>query len=265
MKKGHILSASMTVEASLVLPLFLFAFLNLVSIIEVYRFQSNMSAAMHSVAKQMAAHGIEYEALSDGSVGTVEKAALTVYAANRVKNIVGEDYFEASPIMDGFTSISWFNSHVMEEDDCIDLAAVYNIKPPVSIMSFKGLRMYNRMCARAWTGYDNENQKNLAGNEEKIVYITPEGKVYHNSRVCTYLKLSIVSVDLSFIENMRNKNGEKYYPCESCGGGGKKVVFATDYGNRYHSTLQCSGLKRTIMAVPLSEAGGRGECTKCFD
>ena len=69
MKKARMLKASMTVEASLVLPLFLFAFLNLISVVEIYRLQSNMSAAMHSVAKQMAARGAEYEALAGGSAG----------------------------------------------------------------------------------------------------------------------------------------------------------------------------------------------------
>ena len=253
----------MTVEASLVLPLFLFAFLNLISIVEIYRLQSNMSAAMHSTAKQMAAHGIEYEALSGGSAGVAEKAALTAYAAGKVKNIVGEDYFKTSLIIDGFGSISWFHSHVMGDDDGIDLTAVYEVKPPISIMGFGSFRLYNRMCARAWTGYDNADNINSENDNERIVYITPEGEAYHNSRACAYLKLSIAAVDLSFLKNKRNENGEKYYPCESCGSDETGVVFITDFGNRYHSTLQCSGLKRTVTAVPLSEAGGRSECTKC--
>lgn len=43
--------ASMTVEACFVLPFFLFAFLNVISILELYRLQGNMSAAMHDTAK----------------------------------------------------------------------------------------------------------------------------------------------------------------------------------------------------------------------
>lgn len=39
----------MTVEAVLVLPLFLFAFLNLVSLMELYRLQSNLSQAMYTL------------------------------------------------------------------------------------------------------------------------------------------------------------------------------------------------------------------------
>ncbi len=263
MGKMRKLRASMTVEASLVFPLFLFAFLNLMSAMEIYRLQSNMSAAMHSVAKQMAAHGSEYEALSGGSTGLAGTAALTVYAVNKVKAEAGENYFKTSPIIEGFESISWLRSRVMTDDDCIDLTAEYKVKPPISLMGFGRLSVYNRMCARAWTGYDVENQGNMDGESEKIVYVTPTGSVYHNSRACTYLELSIVSVDLDFIENKRNENREKYYPCESCGGGETSVVFITNFGNRYHSTLKCSGLKRTIMAVPISEVGARGACEKC--
>lgn len=263
MSKKYKLNASMTVEAAFVLPFFLFAFLNLISIIEIYRLQSNMSAAMHSTAKEMASHGCEYEALGGGNVGTAEAAGLTVYASNRIKNILGNEYLETSPILEGFSSISWLHSSVMGKDDCIDLVAIYKVKPSIAIIGFDDFYMYNRIRTRAWTGYDNANAGLSGDNSEEIVYITPEGEVYHRSRGCTYIKLSIAAVDLSFLENERNASGAKYYPCESCGYTEKSTVFITNYGNRYHSTLRCSGLKRTVMAVPISQTGGRRECSKC--
>jgi hypothetical protein len=46
--------ASMTVEACMVLPLFLFAFLNVISIMDIFRLQGSMSAVMHDTAREMA-------------------------------------------------------------------------------------------------------------------------------------------------------------------------------------------------------------------
>ena len=107
---GH-LRASMTVEAAFVLPFFLFAFLNVISILEIYRLQSNMGAAMHMTAKEMAVCAYEYQALSDGDAGKAESLGLTyVYAANRVKGILGKKYLDNAPLKGGAPGIVWIRS-----------------------------------------------------------------------------------------------------------------------------------------------------------
>ena len=258
--------ASMTVEACFVLPFFLFAFLNVISILELYRLQGNMSAAMHDTAKQMAVYGYEYRELRETPAGAAESIGLTyLYAANKVQRTLGSAYLEHSPIAGGSQNISWIQSYVMREDDCIDLVAEYKIAPPIAVVGYQECTMYNRMRTRAWTGYDNA--KHGVGDstdmQEELVYITPDGEVYHKSKSCTYLKLSITAVDRSFLESIRNSDGGKYYACETCGDLCKNTLYITNYGNRYHSLLGCSKLKRTILSVPISQAGHRGACSKC--
>lgn len=258
------LRASMTVEACFVLPFFLFAFLNIISILELYRLQGNMSAAMHDTAKQMAIYGYEYKEMRGASTATAESLGLTyLYAANQVKSKLGTDYLDNSPIKGGALSISWLKSSVMQEDDCIDLVAEYKIKPPAAVVGYHEYILYNRMRTRAWTGYDNIGSNDRSGTEEEIVYITLEGKVYHRTRGCTYLKQSLMAVDISLLATKRNQNGEKYYPCEECGAACGDTVYISSYGNRTHSSLSCSKLKRTILAVPISQSGGRAPCSKC--
>lgn len=260
--KAH--TAGMTVEACLVLPLFLFAFLNVISIIEIYRLQGAMSAAMHDTAKQMAVYGYAYREIGGGSMGAVESVSLTyLYAAERVRSKLGTDYLENAPLSQGAFAISWLRSRVMQEDDCIDLVAEYTVRPPVAIIGYQPQTLYNRMRTRAWTGYDNAANASSGSAQERIVYITPDGSVYHGSRACTYLNLSIVSVDQGIVDTQRNEDGGRYYPCETCGNSCGSVVYITDYGDRYHASLGCSGLKRTILAVPISQTGGRGACSKC--
>ena len=151
----------------------------------------------------------------------------------------------------------------MNEDECIDLVAEYEIEPLSLIMGFSEFEMYNRMRTRAWTGYDNSKALSDKKSEEELVYITPEGAVYHKSRGCTYLKLTISAVDKDLLKDMRSEDGSIYYSCEGCGSKATGTVYITNYGNRFHSTISCSKLKRTIITVPISKTGGRGACSKC--
>lgn len=41
------------------------------------------------------------------------------------------------------------------------------------------------------------------------------------------------------------------------------ALFVTAYGDCYHSTLGCSGLKRTIKAVKLKDVGNLRPCSRC--
>ncbi len=256
--------ASMTVEAAFVLPFFLFAFMNIISILEIYRLQSNVSAAMHLTAKEMSVCAYEYKEIFGEDVSKAESLGLTyIWASNRAGGILGDDYLKSSPIKNGSSAISWYRSSVLEDDDCIDLIATYTVKPFVSVIGFGDFTMYNRIYTRAWTGYDNAAAASNGTSSEEIVYITPDGTVYHRSRSCTYLKLSIVAVSMDVLESERNAGGAIYYPCEECGSSAGNTVYVTSYGTRYHSSLSCSKLKRTIQAVPISQVGNRSACSKC--
>ena len=103
-------------------------------------------------------------------------------------------------------------------------------------------------------------------NEDKmVVYITETGIVYHKDSHCTYLEPSVRAVPADGLEALRNQDGGKYYLCEHCGryGQAQGVYYITEYGDRYHTTAMCSGLKRKIYAVPIEEAKGKGACSKC--
>lgn len=246
---------SMTVEAAFVLPFCLYAMVNLMSIMELYRLQGNLSAAMHNTAKDMAvyAHSIENNST----------ALNATYAGIKVESELGEKYLNHSPVTGGAMGILWLQSRFLQEDECIDLVASYHVGPTFRLMGYSGFAMYNRTRTRAWTGYDNAGAAGNGRNEEQLVYITPSGSAYHLSKNCSYLKLSIQGVDKDIVGELRNKDGSIYYACDDCGNQDSSRVFVTDYGNRYHTTLQCSGLKRTIYLVPISQAQGRTPCSKC--
>ena len=253
---------SMTVEAALVVPLLLFAIWNLISILEIYRLQSNLSYALHATAKDMAVYAHTYEKVTGDEDSFVESIGLTyLYAQGQVTEKVGKLYLDTSPLKDGADSIGWMRSRILE-DDCIDLIATYQVEPAISILGFDDIGMYSRMRTRAWTGYDNAGET-IGQAGERLVYITPNGEVYHMKRGCSYLRLSIRAVTKDELATLRNQDREIYDACKACDGASKNTVFITDYGDCYHASLRCMGLRRTIEVVPMSQVGARTKCQKC--
>lgn len=264
LSSGKKVRASMSVEAALVMPLFLFAIINLISVIEIYRVQSNLSAAMHRTAKEMAVYGYEYQELTgEESAYKLESLGLTyLFAAQEVNDILGEEYLEASPIQNGVKGISWLRSKVLEDEDCIDLIATYQVAPMIGIMGFGSFSMCNRMRARAWTGYSVASGDTEAEYED-LVYVAEYGTVYHLSSYCTHLKLSIQAVDIERIGEYRNQDGKEYMECDRCFDEYAVTFYITDYGELAHCSLTCSSLKRTYETVSLSEVGDKTLCQKC--
>ena len=141
----------------------------------------------------------------------------------------------------------------------INLQVNYYIKIPISLFEVKGVSICQKSKSHKWIGDRTD------GKQSDYVYVTKHGTVYHRSRKCHYLDLSIKSADYVQISGMRNKNEHKYSACSGCVVknyvSGK--VYVTDYGTCYHSDLACSGLKRTIYLILLEETGGKRACGKC--
>ena len=97
------------------------------------------------------------------------------------------------------------------------------------------------------------------------MYVTKHGTVYHRSRKCHYLDLSIKSADYAQISGMRNKNEHKYSACSGCVVKNyvSRKVYVTDYGTCYHSDLACSGLKKNHLSDSVGRDGGKRACGKC--
>ena len=120
--------------------------------------------------------------------------------------------------------------------------------------------------ARPFTGRKYKNTGNENSEDNRIVFVTKNGKVYHTSNICSHIRLSVKAVDYSIVGGMRNKGGAKYYPCEYCARGGLSgTVYITEDGNRIHKNKNCSGIKRTVISIKKSDAEARGyrPCERC--
>lgn len=257
--------ASVTVEAAFVLPLFLFFMLHILSAISMIEAQSRLGAALHQTGNQMAFAGYVYGKTMEGVPEGIAAVALTEgYARNRILSYAGGDYLEHSSIRNGAAGISFAGTSIMGRNDIVEICLSYEIEPLFSVMGFDAFGMKQCYYGKAWTGFNVEDGVSDITSEDPMVYITQTGTVYHTNRNCTYLNPSIQSISAEKVESVRNSSGAKYYPCQRCAGKQwQGQVYITEYGSSYHASVSCSGLKRTIYTIPLSEVGGRGRCTKC--
>lgn len=254
-----VLSGSLTVETALVLPIFMFMLISLMSFCRVMEYSDTVLSGLHQSARGMAAKAYISSAAGVGDLGGMSRIAGIAlsegYVSGKVQNRLNVKGFS-----DG--SISYMRSEIMSSD-MIDLIAVEEIPLLYGFLGKSTLRVMDRARVHAFTGYDNTRGVNSGVNEE-IVYITASGSVYHRSRNCSHLKVQVSSVAAGVIENMRSAQGAKYYECEYCHkNSGAGNYYITDYGNRYHTTVNCQALKRDISAVPVSKVSGRSACKSC--
>ncbi|MCR4610624.1 MAG: hypothetical protein K5644_01880 [Lachnospiraceae bacterium] len=142
----------------------------------------------------------------------------------------------------------------------ININCSYRLKNPITLFGRKTINMTSTACSRKWVGYDP-----LEGDEgDEYVFVTKYGTAYHKSLSCPYLKPSVHAISTQALKDSRNASGGKYTSCPLCKG--KKntgTVYITDYGDVYHSSLSCSGLKRSVNRIKLEDAGAYHACGKC--
>lgn len=263
------LSASMTLEASIALPLFIFFFVNIIAAIDIIRVQSEMEATLHQVGSEISL--LAYDLREGETVVSpegedlrlVSTGAINAYAYYQIKKELG-DKLDNSPVVDEISVTNMLSSKVMAGDDIIDIVIDYRVHPIISLIGFRSFLVESRYYGHAWTGYDLSHGRDCEENAEEMVYVTEYGSVYHRDIGCRYLNPSLQSVPFEQVGKLRNNDRSKYYPCQDCGQGVTGGnVFITDYGERYHTRVNCPGIKRKIYTIPISEVGGKAPCSGC--
>lgn len=147
----------------------------------------------------------------------------------------------------------------------ITLPDVYYYKPVGGIVPLPKVWIHNTVKVHAWTGKEFEAFADHTDEIEEMVYVAESGEVYHKSAGCSYLNVQVSQVGGKSISSMRNVYGEKYEPCETCSRNQKPsgTVYITKKGNRYHNLASCSGLKRTVRMVKMSDAAEMAVCKRC--
>lgn len=245
-KKG-----SLTIEAALVLPMFLFAMLSIISLLSLLLFHMKLQGALHQQAKSIAQQAYIEWNFSEAEVqmGILDE--------------VGESLIQKAPIKGGVSGIS-FSDTDLSDREFVKLSVSYEAELPYDFFHLFHRTFHQTALFHTWIGYEKGLDAGGTHVKEEYVYITETGEVYHRNRECSHIRLSIYEISAEELDAHRNASGGKYSSCEHCHSsltGG--VLYVTKDGDRYHNSLSCSGLKRTVIAVPISEVGNRRPCSGC--
>ncbi len=249
---------SMTVEASMVLPIFLFFMMTLLMAIEMVRLQSNLFAGLGS---SEAIHMEEQ----------IRRVLLDQPLLDHFNTDTAEGYLngQENGRLCLLGSISVRNLSDVQGNGKIEVEVQYQIRPfiywlPIGNSDGGGLHFQDELFVHDFNGYRGPIEGDCR-EEEEIVYITENGARYHTDTGCVSLRISVRTVHSSELSALRNQSGGRYYPCERCRPSQSGVFFITRDGDRYHRSADCSSLKRTVSVVTLKEAVRlkRTACSKC--
>lgn len=278
--------ASLTIEAALVLPVFLYFMLAFLYYIQIFTVQEQIQAAITKMGLNLSKSSYVMKEFigNDDSLSfdfTIFDEAYDIGLGQLVKGVadgyilklyaekyLNNEEINSSGIVDGFQGISFMNSRLLNHDEYIDIVVSYTIKFPIRIFSLSDKKFTQRVRLRSWTGHEVKAAYKRDGKntDTETVFITASGTVYHKTDTCSHIRLSVTTVQ-GIPNHLRNDNGAKYYPCETCCKGHVdpfSTLYITSDGTRYHTRRDCSGIKRSVREIPITEVGNRTPCKRCY-
>ncbi|MCR5830059.1 MAG: pilus assembly protein [Lachnospiraceae bacterium] len=274
-KWNNLLSGSLTVEASIVFPIFLFAVLSLISIFKFIGAEYEVEHAIFTAARRISSYGgvadVADELFPDVE-GIAGKIVDETVIGTAVREVLDDDVFEL--VKYGTWGLSFTGSELFS-NDTIRVECSYTLQVPFPFMGeLFGIPVKHVVTYRYFNGHEvpmilaeaEEASEEEEDSDPEYVYITETGSVYHTCTDCSSIKISRREMIFGSLESARNDSGGKYKPCEKCARGDPPgVVYVTNNGDRYHYKKDCSTLKRTVSKIKKSEALEKGYrlCKRC--
>ena len=292
-KKKACIDASVTVEAAIVIPVFIYAVMAVMYFIQVMAIRAHVNDALYITLRKSAGYAYAYENLGeyaakkaqesgiadgstiDSSSGTIKKGMAVETIRRMFLKELDDGYAEQNNIANGAAGFIFISTKVLQGNSVIDIKVSYYIKNPFDIFGQSKIKIADRKRINAWLGEDKDGYAKTQTEEAEYVYITAGGEVYHTDKECTHLLRYIKSCEGSEIAKLRNSSGAMYYPCQLCktdtsdtsdvssDAGEGDYIYYTEYGTRYHNNNECTELKRDIQKVRKSSVSNRRACIKC--
>lgn len=292
-------SASLTVEAALCLPVFLFTALMLLAPMKMIDEKRKLQNIMEAAAKDMAQAAYIEKLLEEEGSGFLSGRTGIEDSAEESRNEKRDEKGNASgEITDGIknglntgytagrvlTSLNgavirtpYFETCEILRSDMIEMELKYDMKLPFSIFGIESVPMSSVVNRRAWTGSEGGRGADRYGSGDmidgngydrdedgdEVVYIGKTSTVYHKSRHCHYLDNVLKPASGEQIETLRNASGGKYHACESCRPDTSGTVYIMESGTAYHKSSACKAIGAYAQEIKRRDAAHLGGCSYC--
>ena len=262
------LKGSVTVEASLVLPLFLIFIIQVYSLFEILTIYTKLQAACEETAVEAATVLALPEEAKQSELSSFLFSETLVREEIIRKARLGDS--ADSVILGGLGGLHLFRSDLATDGENVEIIVTYRVKPRLSPSILGTMTLVNHSKVRAWTGYEKAESGEGSGQQEEsgeTVYVTASGEAYHLYEDCTILRAKVEKVSGKELGNKRSEDRNIYYPCEFCCGSEKveaeKNYYITPWGARFHTDPSCNALKKRYTAISIGDVGNRHLCSVC--
>ncbi len=250
--------ASLSVEAAMVMSLFIFAVVTIMQIFRIMDVHRSMLAIAELECKRLCEYAYIENALqkdNDIRLDYVSKAGTKLLLSYDIQSKIDNSHVK---------NISTIRSKMLEDGEHISVVIDYAYELPFSIYNIGKIKQSAISYRRAWIGAavsaKDENQEDM---EDRIVYVGKGSTRYHNDRHCHYLYNDISAVSIDEVAGIRNSSGAKYKPCDRCGSAAAGTVYIMPAGTSYHTSRDCSAITAYVREVRLSEVKHMGACSYC--
>ncbi len=228
----------------MILPLFMLGLLALVSVLFMTNVRQKVQASLLMISEDLSVR------LADGL-----SIPMSEIEDELTESLTNEDFKYIENGRNGFD----MSGSDIDNGEYIALTVSFDLVPLTGRFGILHIPCCLNSFEHIWCGYEDPYFP-----DEVYVYITDESEVYHLDRECSHIRLSVRETTPDAVSFLRNSNGARYRSCELCHAKMTDArLFVSEDGDRYHNSITCSGLKRTVRAVKISEVGDRRPCSRC--
>ena len=243
---------SASLEAALLTPVFLCAMCCLMAIGQLLMVEGEIHYAAAQTLRICAKNETIKAYGTAGSKYNVSPAAVFY-------SLYNENSLCSSWVQGGKNGITVTVNSSRRNIESLNLLVSYQLRIPLPFADHFPLRKKVKLGQRLYSGYTVHGRDSARKNS--VVYIARHGTVYHTRPDCSHICLTISDpgqvMGITLYSSMK--------PCAKCIPRGTipRQIYITISRDHYHASLSCSGLKRSIRAVPYSQVRGMRQCSRC--